>query len=781
MGIFFYCFPGWIRPLFAVLLAAFLLLCLGCGKDGLFDPDEFQEALAEEVALGTERAVRATLEKAGDNAPEIERFLSVYEPDTEKHEAAFFLVANLALADAVSLSSDELQEYVDCAFLARETMPWGKDIPWKIFLQYVLPLRVSQETAQRHRKQFFQELGPLVCNATDIREAALTVNAWCFERSGFKTTSRWDQGPLTTMVRGLGRCEELAILFISAARALSIPARPCYVPRWQHSHDNHLWVEVWAKGGWHYLGAGEVESDFDRAWFSPHLHRAPFFLATAYGNATTGGEFGPAYRQGQGFTAYNRTPAYAASGTLTVIVADSKGQPVPHAEVFVSVYNYAAFHPVARISCDPEGVGRLPLGRGTYLLTVAKDQKTGFAFAGIKAGGGQTVRLRLKKESLPKGGLWMRFDTDPAVFKAQTQIFEHAEAENKSRKEVLENRRKAVFAGYRAVVAKTLEALSLPTKGQAAEALYSAGGNGPAIAKALGRVSRENGDVFLRYVLAMHPKDRAACDAGALAEDVSLALCARKRLKNSGLCEYSDDVFYDYVLCGRVLYEPFSHWRPALAERFSEFAKAKSVFEIAGRVNDLVAGLLEVEAGLLGPGLTPEQGLSAGAVTGKRDRATVAVAVLRSLGIPARALKDYGWMEFFDGDKWLPLYPENPDDLGNTRADGHPCAYYGKPGILKVRFTLRAKAVPEERLGYFQDFTLCRFREKGFFAPLEELRLGYEREKKEVLIQAPAGEYWFVSGRRGKGSQPYVRFEPVLTGPGKILSITRPLDAPEGP
>jgi len=769
------------RPFLTALAAASLVFCLGCGKGELFDVEGFQEAMAEKTARSKAYAVQAALENAGENAPELERFLSLYEPDTEKSEAATFLVANLPPADAASLSSDELQEHVEYAFLARETMPWGKDVPWNIFLQYVLPHRVSQEPAQRHGKRFFKELSPFVSNATGIRETALKINAWCFERSGFKTSSRWDQGPLTTISRGMGRCEELAILFISAARALSIPARTCCVPRWQHSHDNHLWAEVWADGKWHYLGAGEVESDFDRAWFSPHLHQSPFFLATAYGNATTGAEPVAAYRHGQGFTAFNRTPAYSAPGTLSVIVTDSRGRPVPQALVFVSVYNYAAFHPVARIPCDDGGVGRLSLGQGTYLLTASERGKKEFAFARIKPGGGQTVRLRLVEDHFPKGGLWMRFDTDQAVFKARTEIFEHAEAKSRARKETLENRRKSVFAGYRAAVVKILKDLGLPTKGPLAEAFYSAGGNGPALAKALSRVSRENRDTLLRYVLGMHPKDRAACEAGALATDVSLALKARKRLKSLGICEYSDDIFHDFVLCGRVLYEPFSHWRADLAGRFFEFTQAGSVFEIAGRVNKFAAGLGQVPGGLLGPALTPVQAVRAGAAVTERDRATVAVAILRSLGIPARALTDYGWVEFFDGDTWLPLYPEKPDDLGNAKADVEAGAYYDKPAVLEVRFTLKGEPVPEERLGYFYDFTLCRFREKGFFAPLEEPKLKYDQEKKAVVAQVPAGEYWLVSGCRGKGSQPYVRFQPVSLCPGKTHSLTRPLDAPEGP
>ena len=61
-----------------------------------------------------------------------------------------------------------------------------------------------------------------------------------------------------------GRCGEESTLAVSAMRSVGIPARQCYVPRWAHCDDNHAWVEVWADGDWHYLGACEPEPVLDK-------------------------------------------------------------------------------------------------------------------------------------------------------------------------------------------------------------------------------------------------------------------------------------------------------------------------------------------------------------------------------------------------------------------------------------------------------------------------------------------------------------------------------------
>ena len=167
-------------------------------------------------------------------APGPADFVARYPAGSEEREAARFLADNLPPGDAASLDAADLAENLDYAFLARRSLPWGRQVPFDLFLRYVLPHRVTQERLEPWRREYFSTLAPLLAGSADIRSAALAVNRWCFAQAGFATSSRWDQGPQDTRARGLGRCEELAILFVDAARSVGIPARPCWTPAWRH-------------------------------------------------------------------------------------------------------------------------------------------------------------------------------------------------------------------------------------------------------------------------------------------------------------------------------------------------------------------------------------------------------------------------------------------------------------------------------------------------------------------------------------------------------------------
>lgn len=63
----------------------------------------------------------------------------------EEREALMFLYAYSPLIDISFSGGDFLLKNVRWAFQARETMPWGKDIPEDIFRHFVLPVRGGKE------------------------------------------------------------------------------------------------------------------------------------------------------------------------------------------------------------------------------------------------------------------------------------------------------------------------------------------------------------------------------------------------------------------------------------------------------------------------------------------------------------------------------------------------------------------------------------------------------------------------------------------------------------
>lgn len=728
-----------------VLFAAILALALtGCaGLRPAPEPATEQQALAR------------VLDLAGKNAHEIRAFINRYEHDPQKREAAVFLAANLPLADAASMTADRLGEHLDYAFLARRLNPWAEDVPWDVFLHYVIPHRVSQEPALDYRREFFQQLAPRV-TGLDMEQAAREVNAWVLEQAGYRVTQAWDQGPLTTTARGYGRCEEDAILYIAAARSVGIPARLCMTPFWQHDNDNHAWVEVFIDGTWHFLGAGELEPVLDTGWFKDPASLAPMVVSMVYGQ--TQNPDGPVYRRGHNFSIINSTFRYTEPYSLEVMVVGPDKKPVPGAEVYVSVYNYACIRPIARIRCDENGRGELTTGRATLMLTVAHGNATDFEMVGPGDKPVTRATLDLGRDRLPQGALFFAFHPPSA---SPRENENPGRQTVKAEAEAITAAREAEFAA----IGQTVRAFaqgSPECPDDLAEVLEKAGKNAGEIMRALEIADEKTRPVLLRYISDMHAYDLVQAEATDLVNDADLAIKARETARALGLT-YPDEVFYEYVLNNRVYYESFAHWRQALHERFAA-RPGPDVKTAAKRVNRLTASLAREQADFLAPIMDPGLILKSGRIAREEERAILAAAALRAAGIPARYLKDWGWVEYYDGNTWLPLYPGDPDSLARTDVSETTENYYSAWSGLEVVFTVRGTPVPAKDIRYFEDFSISRFTEQGYFQALEPEAFGEDGS-------FPPGKYYFTAGRRNEHGEPLVLIQAFVAEPGKPVQV----------
>ena len=166
---------------------------------------------------------------------------------------------------------------VQAALKARETFKWGKIVPDKLFRHFVLPYRVNNENLDSARMVFFKELAPRIKDM-NMEQAALEVNHWCHEKVNYTPSDIRTSGPLSTIRTSWGRCGEESTFTVTAMRAVGIPARQVYTPRWAHCDDNHAWVEVWVNGKWKYLGACEPEPALNMAWFTEPAEELCWFI-----------------------------------------------------------------------------------------------------------------------------------------------------------------------------------------------------------------------------------------------------------------------------------------------------------------------------------------------------------------------------------------------------------------------------------------------------------------------------------------------------------------------
>ena len=308
----------------------------------------------------------------------------------EQSEALKMLYAYMPLPDMTDRSVDYYLEYVvDPALRARAEMPWGSRVSDTLFRHFVLPVRVNNEALDRHRPEFYAELKDRVKDLS-MKDAILAVNHWCHEKATYQPSDGRTHSPLQTVSSAIGRCGEESTFTVAALRSVGIPARQVYTPRWAHTDDNHAWVEAWADGEWHFLGACEPEPVLDLGWFNAPASRAMLMHARVFGNYTGGEE---QLEKIDGITFINVTDHYAPVDTITVRAVYPDGSPAADAKASFRLYNYAEFYPIAEKITDSNGEASLVAGLGDLLLWVSDGERFGFRKGSVGKDRHMTVRL----------------------------------------------------------------------------------------------------------------------------------------------------------------------------------------------------------------------------------------------------------------------------------------------------------------------------------------------------------------------------------------------------
>jgi hypothetical protein len=225
---------------FVILVAGMALALVSCEKEKHFLEEETYRKQVQEQFKKRKVEVRRR------NSA----LFSVFENDglsVAQREALEFLYACMPLCDLADYTGEFFLRQVDAAFRAREYFPWGKTIPDDIFRHFVLVYRVNNEYLDTARTAFFEELKERIENLS-MYEAALEVNHWCHEKVAYRGADARTSAPLALVKTSWGHCGEESTFTTAALRAVGIPARQCYTPRWVHTDDNHAWVEVWVDG-----------------------------------------------------------------------------------------------------------------------------------------------------------------------------------------------------------------------------------------------------------------------------------------------------------------------------------------------------------------------------------------------------------------------------------------------------------------------------------------------------------------------------------------------------
>lgn len=571
--------------------------------------------------------------------------------DGDRRALMHLLVGTLPTTDILECEPATLLDYVDHALELRRSRAWTAALPEDVFIHYVFWPRVNNERLEPCRSRIAGELDARVAPLS-MERAAIETNYWCAEHVTYAPSDIRTIGPIGALNRGMGRCGEESTLLVSALRAIGIPARQVYTPRWAHCDDNHAWVEAMVDGVWRFMGACEPEERLDRGWFDCAAARAMLIHARVFCDYTTGSvDVSPsAGRQGAAIL-QNLTASYAPTARLTVTVTDTDGAPVPSANVRFELLNMAEFAPIAQLAADEDGRAAIELGLGTVLVHASTPD--GFGEALVDTASTTAVTVTLDAE---------RRDDD-----AWTPLSVSAPAAGGSRAAALTQEQKAVGADRaRHAEAMRVERLESFARQSATgdadtdEILRLAGGNWPVIARFL-----EAGAEPDRMLLLQALSDKDLADVHA--ETLDDALAAAAAIRDHAMRMLTDldertrtDLWRDAVLNPRVDGEELAGDHRALQQRFD--ADRIALFRSDPRTlwQEMLRDVRDAEDD------EPYTGTAALLSRGYGDgphRGIAFVTVCRCLGIPARLNPETRSPQYFDGARFVDVQARESDRL----------------------------------------------------------------------------------------------------------------------
>ncbi|MDD4686544.1 MAG: transglutaminase-like domain-containing protein [Candidatus Cloacimonetes bacterium] len=313
------------------------------------------KAISNLQKLPTEKA-KAYRHLLADNNNIVMAYLIAYEQDSK-----------LAESDSEVLESN-YKEIVN--LLDNKGLQYSPEF----FLSYVARQSVSDERLSAYRKAMLEDGLDLVLEIADPLERYRACATWCVEKLQFKQTSGRDQNPLDITQKSLvGRCEEMQILFVAAARTVGLPSRPASTPWWAHMDNNHAWAEVYLDDEWHYTGDMDAAYFPDQTWFSGMIDKTVMILAE--GSLAAADD--EVLVQGRYDTIINSTPNYARERTRRVdaICIDINGNPVADATINVMVYNWGALRSIISLKSNEHGTLGFSAGSGDFYLSAYKEGK----------------------------------------------------------------------------------------------------------------------------------------------------------------------------------------------------------------------------------------------------------------------------------------------------------------------------------------------------------------------------------------------------------------------
>ncbi|MDR1583890.1 MAG: transglutaminase domain-containing protein [Prevotellaceae bacterium] len=174
-------------------------------------------------------------------------------------DKAYGLMKHVIKEDIKYITGDYLINNIELAFKMWEEQPWGKDVPFDVFCEEILPYRVANEPLENWREKVLAGFAKL--NRSFKTQDGITAEDACSQVNSqlprFKLTydiPEMNYSMLMTATSGM--CDEMTALAVFTMRALGIPVTQDYIPKWPYENVGHTWNSVYSSKGIHISFAG---------------------------------------------------------------------------------------------------------------------------------------------------------------------------------------------------------------------------------------------------------------------------------------------------------------------------------------------------------------------------------------------------------------------------------------------------------------------------------------------------------------------------------------------
>ncbi|MEJ5301230.1 MAG: transglutaminase-like domain-containing protein [Thermodesulforhabdaceae bacterium] len=662
-----------------------------------------------------------------------------------EQEGVKFIVEHLSDTDIIRADIKDIADHVHYSYIAKDIMPWGRSIPEPVFLNFVLFHRAAQEPFEAYKPRFFSLLAPKVFQAKTIREAALIVNKWCGEQVFFRPTSGWDIGPISLLKRGFGRCEELAVLLVSALRSVSIPARIAWTPAWRHADGNHAWVEVYLDDGkWHFLDATSPQEDFDNPWFKPLLK----YASTIWTTSLTGDSCNDPYPYAGVFLC-NETERYTSTQQIRVLVQDAQTGFSTKASVRLLLWNSGRLRAVATKTTDDTGSATFKVGHGGYFIEAITQEGKKKGFLCYQADDNETISINVS-DDLPESFDCRLNPPEDVNSYSSSSTFPPIDP---SRSETAIDSMRKLVSSWRKDINQDI-----------VNRLAEIGPNAFSLLALMDILTHPEIEA-LKYILtSTDPKGLALATPLEMRQHIAHKLKTRSERIQGGI-RYNDEIFWDYVLAPRIYDEP-PFWQSPRLAKLLDLNPNATLSQIAKKVLKFSNQIRQIPPKFHSDSLNPEEILTYRISHSHKETLITLGSLFRSVGIAVLYDEVENTILIHDGKKWLRFNPE-------ARSYKEAFLYTLPLGELIIKIGGQESPCPENYPSYGVDFSLTKLDgDKRIF--VKKPQIHRDDRTCSLRIAVPPGYYELTTGRRFNSAETDVFIKWLKIGSGEQLRTDLP-------